>query len=180
MTPREHQQKFYESLALAITQWQYVESGLFGVFCALTKIPNRTIASAVFFSPLSFSIKLKMVDSAAQFALMDSPLLKEWNKIHVQASKRARKRNELVHFMVMSESDGRNRLRPNISDAQSALHYQKKGAIPEYTTKQLAEKARSFGNLFRRMENFADALHGKPPTYCLEAFGSTQGIRGQR
>ncbi len=79
MTPREHQQEFYETLARAISQWQHVEVALFELFCALTKIPDRTIASAVFFSPLNFNIKLKMVDSAAQFALMDSPLLEEWN-----------------------------------------------------------------------------------------------------
>ncbi len=165
MTPREHQQEFYETLARAISQWQHVEGALFEVFSALTLISDRNVASAVFFSPLNFNIKLKMVDSAAQFALMDSPLLEEWNKLHNKASKRADKRNELVHFMVIGGSgkpgETGYHLRPNIFDAKSALHYQAKGGIPEYTTKQLVEKAASFGRLAMKIDAFAHLLRGE-------------------
>ena len=97
--------------------------------------------------------------------LMDSPLLKEWNKLHNRASKRADKRNELVHFMVIGGSgkpgETSYHLRPNIFDAKSALHYQAKGGIPEYTTKQLVEKAASFGRLAMKIDAFAYLLRGE-------------------
>ena len=165
MTPREHQQEFYENLALAISQWQHVEIALFEVFCALTGIPDRTIASSVFYSPLNFNIKLKMTDSAAQFALMESPLLGEWNKIQDRASKHAEKRNELVHFLVVGGSgqpgETKYHLEPNIFDAKSALYYHRKGGKPEYAAKELAEKARSFGRLSMKIDALAYLLRGE-------------------
>jgi hypothetical protein len=155
--------ELYFDLGRALTQWQHVEIGVYHVFLCLTQMPNQLIASAVFFSPINFKDKLSMVDSAARFALTDTTRLDDWEKLSGKVRKKSRKRNELAHFMSIhngAPSDLKSYLRPNIWDAKSAMYYLKAGHLPEYSPKQLRERAQSFGRLAFALEEFAKSLRG--------------------
>jgi hypothetical protein len=77
---------------------------LFRVFVHFSRSPTY-IASAIFHSVINFNIKLAMTDAAAQIALRhESALLAEWNNLQNQMGKRAKRRNELVHFMLMYDT----------------------------------------------------------------------------
>ena len=85
---------------MAITQWQYVELELTQLFSILVNAKPSGVVSAVFSSVLNFNTKLKMVEAAAFVTLRDTPLFKECEEIQTRLEKKARKRNQIAHFML--------------------------------------------------------------------------------
>jgi hypothetical protein len=85
---------------VAITQWQYVELELTQLFSILVNAKPSGVVSAVFSSVLNFNTKLKMVEAAAFVTLRDTPLFKECEEIQTRLEKKARKRNQIAHFML--------------------------------------------------------------------------------
>src|SRR5438270_620164 len=107
MTPRERQQAFMETLANAITQWQHVEMELFQIFAALVKSEdgkNYPAVSAAFHSVVNFNTRLAMTHAAACSVLTGGELFAIWLALHKRMSKRVKKRNALVHFMLMGDA----------------------------------------------------------------------------
>jgi len=85
---------------VAITQWQYVELELTQLFSILVNAKPSGVVSAVFSSVLNFNTKLKMVEAAAFVTLRDTPLFKECEEIQTRLEKKARKRNQIAHFIL--------------------------------------------------------------------------------
>jgi hypothetical protein len=159
MTPREHQQAFLETLASAITQWQAVEIELFFIFSKLLRAENNSVASAAFHSVINFNTRLAMTHAAAQIALANNPALGAWNGLHGRCAKRAKRRNNLVHFMLLHDAtraDGSitMRLQPSIFDARAAQNKHKR----TYEMKHIEAIRSSFGLLSQDLHCFARAL----------------------
>ena len=87
---REEEQEFLETLAWAITQWQYVEMELYRVFLGCIKPRNQAVVSAAFHAVINFNTRLAMTDAAAHIALHNLPELDEWKKLAKQAPQSAR------------------------------------------------------------------------------------------
>jgi hypothetical protein len=105
-TPRQRQQDFMETLANAITQWQHVEMELFQIFAALVKSEdgkNYVAISAAFHSVVNFNTRLEMTHAAARAVLTAEPF-NIWLGLHKRMSERVKKRNALVHFMLMGDA----------------------------------------------------------------------------
>lgn len=155
--------ELYSTVGAALVQWQHVEVGLLHVFERVTQMPNFLIASAVYFSPLNFNDKLRMVDSAAAFALFDTAHSRQWNKLKNEIQRKSHRRNQIAHFMSIHDSSGdgsKSRLQPNFFDAKSALYWHTEGRLPQYSPKQLCAMTKSFGRLANKLEDFARDLAG--------------------
>ena len=105
----------YFSIGVAITQWQYVELELTQLFSILVNAKPSGVASAVFSSVLNFNTKLKMVEAAAFVTLRDTPLFKECEEIQTRLEKKARKRNQIAHFMLHQKALMLSALEPELA-----------------------------------------------------------------
>ncbi len=161
LTAREQQLEFMETLAAAITQWQPVEMSLFGVFSALLGPAHYAIASAAFHAIINFNTRLAVVDAAAHVALAGKPELAEWTTLHNRMNKRSKKRNELVHFMILWQDGEEGEetpialLRPSIFDINADPNR-------AYDVKQIGEIRASFGVLAHDLGQFAGRLRIAP------------------
>jgi len=148
---QEKIRSFYFAVGFAITQWQQVELALTQLFTLLLKSDARA-TSAAFNSVLSFRTKLAMVRSAAAVQLKDNPLLDECISLCNRLEKKAQKRNQLAHFMVIQEPveyghpapemDIDWSLRPTFFDGARERRY-KRGA-PRLTTNDVMNRANAF------------------------------------
>lgn len=96
-------QRMYFTIGLAVTQWQQVEQALTQLFCILFR-PNEGAASAVLTSVMGFRNKLDMIRSAAAVQLSGSDLLDECLNVCDRLERKAKKRNEIVHFMLYQQA----------------------------------------------------------------------------
>lgn len=158
MTPREHQQAFHEALAIAITQWQNVEAELFRTFAALVRSERYATISAVFHCIINFNTRLAMTDAAAHVALASTPFLDKWNNLHNRLGKRAKRRNELVHFMLVYEAAEPENMVPQLQP--SIFDVGRGGALPnkKYRLEEIGEFTRLFVSLGQDLHEFATAL----------------------
>jgi hypothetical protein len=98
---QEQERLFFETLGRTIGQWQLVEMQLFRVYAHLIQSRDTSVASAGFHSINGFKIRLDVVDAAAQVALARQPSLARWTTLYNQTIKRSKRRNLLVHYVVI-------------------------------------------------------------------------------
>ena len=156
-TDRENQIKFYETLALAITQWQHIELELYRIFLWCIHPEDPYVASAAFHTVINFNTRLQMTDAAAQIALDEDSELPSWEALRDSAAERSRRRNELVHFMTFHDATKermRFRLVPSIFNVKAA-------GTKEYVTEDIERFRRDFGMLSQEMHEFANALFAR-------------------
>jgi hypothetical protein len=162
---------FYTALGHALTQWQLVENALCNVFEKVSTCTIEKVATAIFFSDHDFSVKLSMVDSAAQSSLKPE-LLSKWGALRKRAKDEAEVRNALAHFSVQIVSIGESKageelkvstrllLVPNWYDPNSS----KKKEGPKWTkepqdTSKLKRSCARFQRLTADLRKFADETH---------------------
>jgi hypothetical protein len=90
----------YMAIGNAITAWQFVETALCAVFCKVSACRDDKVASAIFYTPLSFRQKLDICRSAARLSLAGSPLMDEFNSLRARMVTASKLRNALAHFHV--------------------------------------------------------------------------------
>src|SRR5438874_7324144 len=149
----EKLRRMYFAMGVAMTQWQHVEMGLTQLFTLLVQ-SDSNVASAVFNAVPSLPTKLKMVRAAASVRL-PADLAKECFKLCGRLDQKAKKRNEIAHFMLYQvpvmvtpeteitpeQMDERIDwyLAPTFFD--SARHWRYRGALPELKTNDLMNRA---------------------------------------
>ena len=123
--PETTRNEFILSYTRCLFRWTDIEQELCRLFMKLVRSADERVSSTVFFSVVSFEAKLDMIDAAAQFALSETALRDEWFKLSNKASKRARKRNAIVHCQLIVQSgeypNWEFRLRPNLLDYRKIL-----------------------------------------------------------
>jgi hypothetical protein len=161
----EEEHLFYATLGKAVTQWQHVEEALAFIFCELVG-PSQPLqndessvnANAAFHAVLNFETKLGMTHSAFEWTRFDVPeppthdeIADEWNTLHNRAQRRAKRRNELVHFMIIVDHTRkvgqRCYLRPNVSDFRALMKMCKAG----HTIERNARMIEATGNSFQKL-----------------------------
>lgn len=120
---------FYMVYGECFAAWSDVEARLHAIFIVLLKSPEYAAASAAFYSTVGFRAKLSMVDEViASSKSMQLEDLTEWKSIYDEASKKARRRNELAHNTVyfgrVKDSDVRKMFLgdPRTPSTKSRLH----------------------------------------------------------
>jgi hypothetical protein len=93
-------EQMYFNLGTALSLWQDVELGLFEVFKRVSKCRDPYIASAIFYSIISFEAKLTMTNAAAFFAVKKKILRSEWTTLAGRTQDNAKVRNRLAHFRI--------------------------------------------------------------------------------
>jgi hypothetical protein len=153
----EKLRRTYFAIGFAITQWQHVEMALTQLFAVLLSAEGGT-AGAAFNSVLSFRTRLAMVKAAAAVRLSGNVIGSECIKLCVRLEGKAKKRNELAHFMLYQVpahvNEGEeitveelNRqidwyLSPAGFDAAREWRY--KNNVPKLNTNDIMNRARSF------------------------------------
>ena len=158
MTPTQHEHAFMGALAGAITQWQIVELELYRVFSLLIRCEKPEVGSAVFHSFANFDMRLGMTHAAALIELKGCPLFGRWVDLHNRMRKRARRRDELAHFMlrhcVHKSGELFFALEPSIFDATGDVVRK----IPRYSLRFIEAIERSFGGLSEDVHSFTETL----------------------
>lgn len=152
-------ERFYAAIGFAISQWQHVEAALAGIFTSLTASSDDFASSAAFFAAVNFSVKLEMVDAAAEARLLTKRvLLQEWQKLSKEASSKATVRNNLAHFMSVVRISIRDKYRyylePSVFDPSNFGNEK----AQRYNYVNIENQARTFGELAQKLSDFAPKL----------------------
>lgn len=169
MTKDEETRQFYHALGLAISRWQQVEVSLGQIFCCLLIGPARSgdatkpkAANAAYYAALNFNVKLAMTHFAFQMhsGRMPKALRDEWKSLHNRIGKRAKERNELVHFIVGQISPPKKGFRiflfPNFLDPASPIKH--KGKDIAYNYEEITRRGASFDALAKDLNGFLRSL----------------------
>ncbi|MFI5020609.1 MAG: hypothetical protein ACHQRJ_03005 [Alphaproteobacteria bacterium] len=169
MTEDEEKQRFYHALGLAISRWQIVEISLGHIFRFLLTgaagSGNATMsaaARAAYYAVLNFNAKLTMTNLAFQMhsGKMTQEQRDEWKSLYNRATRKAKERNELVHFVVAEFSPPRQGCRilliPNFVDPAAPL--KTKGKDITYNYEQISQKGASFDALGKDLNQFLASL----------------------
>ena len=131
------------------------EYQLFLVFCALIRGRDHHVVSAVYHAATNLSPKIDMVDAGLQWALYETPLLKEWQKLRGELRGKADERNVLAHYTLLgrpTSGDGVDLyLGRSILDVRIKDH-------KEYTLERVNEIAASFADLSSALSVFSEKL----------------------
>jgi hypothetical protein len=177
--PEEKMRRIFYAIGLAITQWQQVEHALTQLFVLLINAKGGA-ASAAFASVLNFNSKLGMVDSAAYVVLHQTPLFAEWGALNNALGRKAKKRNEIAHFMLYQtggvfpagvepdietlQRDIDWHLMPTAFDG--AFRHRHRDKPPSLTANDIMNRATAFLAMSKRVWDFGEkvrALQGPPP-----------------
>ena len=93
---------FYRAYAIAMLNWQNVESSLFRMYYGLFNGTNLSQAGAAYFSLESFGAKLRLVDATAKVVL-DENAAKLWEKLKRRVENSSGDRNVLAHLPASVE-----------------------------------------------------------------------------
>ena len=158
--PEDDFSAIYLAVGVAITRWQLVEGALTQLFIVLLRA-KANAASAAFNSVLSFRTKVDMVRKAAVVQLKDT-LLDECMSLCKRLDKKANKRNQLAHFMVVQDApqdkplDIKQYLTPTVFDAARRLR--RKGKPPMLDAKDIRQRAKGFDDLSRQVLEFSEKV----------------------
>jgi hypothetical protein len=152
---------FYFNLGIAIAHWQQVELALTQLFVILIQAEGGA-ASAALNSVQSFRTRVQMVRAAAAVRLK-APLLDECMKICERLEDKARKRNQLAHYMVMTdirEQDGRlladYYLSPSFFDG--AKRWRHGNSPPKLSANDFKSRTASFDKISGELWEFSEKV----------------------
>ena len=100
---------FYRAYAIAMLNWQTVESALFEFLYSLFENGNLTQAGAAYYSLNSFGAKLQLVDAMSK-AVLDDAQLNGWRSLCAEIRKTSEDRNVLAHLPAAVEFQPDNSL----------------------------------------------------------------------
>ena len=93
---------FYRAYAIAMLNWQKVESSLFRFYFSLFENGNLVQAGAAYYSLDSFGAKLRLVNATAG-AVLHGVKLKVWEELHQEVRSASGDRNALAHLPAVVE-----------------------------------------------------------------------------
>jgi hypothetical protein len=148
-------QRLYLNLGATLSLWQDVELGLFDVFKKVSKCRDPHIASAIFYSIISFEAKLTMTNAAALFAIKKKKLRAEWLKLMGNVQSSATIRNKLAHFRITLPSGKNPKAKYRVfltTNAFDTTHFVKAPdeSPPTFNYQQVADFGQQFTTLYYR------------------------------
>ena len=172
--------EFHAALGRAIAAWQQVESALSRVFIRLLRCRGpETVPSAVFYTPISFSIQLSMTLNVAKLAL-SAANFRKFKKLRDKCDTESQFRNALVHFIVVYATGGPETepfyLMPNAWNPA----YKKPKAIPHaFTVKTINDTRLRFYRLATDLDQFSRKIPRRAMRQRAPARISPQPNRNQ-
>ena len=180
MTKSEEEMAFYYHIGRSLTQWAWVESALFWIFCsALKQVDRIRPHEAAFFGIESFRSKLQAVDRSFKTTFGNTKHIDRWTQLERKAGDLSAVRNNLAHWQVHTY-----RTRPEGKQWFLAPRYSKPGTRKRnqpppnaMSVIDIAQAERQFfalyaalANLFVRLDNAPEFFQeheeraGRPPT----------------
>lgn len=98
---------FWHELGLAISQWTFVESGIFKVVSTCVSRDDRAALGYAMFAIENFRSKLAFADAIMERKIADEKHLAEWQSLSDRIRRLAAKRNNLAHYRVVLYEDER-------------------------------------------------------------------------
>ncbi len=146
---------FYRAFAIAMLNWQKVESALFRVYFRLFENGNLKQAGAAYYSLDSFGAKLRLVEATASAVLEDTKL-ESWKSLASEIRNASKDRNALAHLpaMVESNEDG------SLSLVLGRHVYVPPSLVRKRTKKYDTDTCERLAFCFEELESELDAFHG--------------------
>jgi hypothetical protein len=156
-------QRMHLNIGSTISQWQGVELALCDVFKKVSKCRDPHIASAIFFSIISFEAKLAMTNAAALLAIKKVGLRTEWEKLGIRIQKNATIRNRIAHFMITIPSGTNPKSKYKVlltTNAFDTTHFARAPdeKPPAFNYQQIADFGTQFSTLYTDVTAFAERL----------------------
>jgi hypothetical protein len=161
--PLTEYQEMYLRIGSTISQWQSVELALCDVFKKVSKCRDPHIASAIFFSIISFEAKLAMTNSAALLAIKTVRLRREWGALGIRIRNNATIRNRIAHFMITIPSGSNPSAKYKVLLTTNAFDTTNFARAPDekppaFNYQQIADFGTQFSALYTDVTAFAEKL----------------------
>lgn len=155
----EGHSRLTEEVGEALHQWSMVEIELATLFEVASEMPNHNAAQATMAAIVSFEARLQVCHAVLAFYELSDLHSRYWTRLFNRLSKKAKKRNELAHFAVISVEAEEGApiwlLMPYFSLGQLALKHRRKGHIGDgLSAEQIRERAVSFHLLMEQVAWF--------------------------
>jgi hypothetical protein len=161
---REATQEMAISVGNALMMWQNVELALYRLFMILATTPtaNRiAIPNAIYHAAVHLNSKMNLIDALVNLRLQKESVAK-WNTLHNTLKRRAKIRDKLVHWNVISfwSANGFERvlLSPPVTDNRTFAGRSVKAPVGSMTAGDLGDHSKSFAELVGEVDQFADLV----------------------
>jgi hypothetical protein len=144
---------FYRAYAIAMLNWQKVESALFRFYFWLFDNGNLQQAGAAYYSLDSFGAKLRLADATAA-AVLGEAKLAFWKDLSNQIRTASKDRNALAHLPAVVETN----MDGSLSLMLGRHVYVPPSLLRKRTTKYDAETCERLAFHFEELEKKVDAF----------------------
>lgn len=163
----QQRKEMYCAIGEATTAWAAVEDQLANIFAYFVAGDGRSLtAKAAFHAAINFNTKLAMTDDGAELKLaLDNESLKKWRTLSSRASRKAKNRNEIVHFALatsVSLPDGQRKIHLSPSLQNPAPRVSGK-PVRELVAKDILQRAGAFRVLAQQLSEFAIEIGAARP-----------------
>jgi hypothetical protein len=140
-----------QAVGQSLSDWAFVEEGLFEIFARLMASPALGPPSCAFMAVDAMHAKIKMVDSMMCHSKAGRKVLPEWEKLKERCNALTTKRNALAHRRVTTLKIGRAKAQPALiaykHDLRNALEeeYSVASHMKVDAVKGLSKKFRELG-----------------------------------
>lgn len=163
MTFDEEQLAFFHELGLAISQWSFVESGMYEIVAACTEPRDQYAMGFALFAVDNFRAKLAFCDAYLKKKRLDKARIATWDKLVDRLRNAAPKRNRLAHDRVCSFSHGRVGRRFALEDWPSNKPQDRiKPSSGDLCLRDIIAIRYEFFQLYLALQNFCAILLGQP------------------
>jgi hypothetical protein len=149
----------------ALSTWSGIELQMCSLFQAVSDIPEKRKARAMFDGVISFEVRVAILDRVMSFEDTDPTETEMWARMSARLTKFYKKRHELAHFALLVPKDGAASISPFLTMARWT-----DGTPVRLTNSDIADRTEKFVRMFEALFWFiqrAKQRRGEP----FEALG---------
>lgn len=150
-----------QAVGQAISDWAFVEEGLFEIFFCAMGCPALGPPACAFIAADNIRAKIAMVDSMVRHSKATQPMLPDWIKIHERCNTSRGHRNDIAHRKAVILQLGKSKPRPALIAYAHDLRPTLKGEPHKKSRIELTrvrELSREFRKLGRDLQRFAHEI----------------------
>jgi hypothetical protein len=172
------QKALHGSISRIVLAWSDLENALMLVLRSVLNEPSGAIASAIYFSPASAEVRIKLVDSAFDTLAGYSPnyprIMEVWRRARGSVHRLKNTRNAVSHGQIITIFQfGKNHVRltaPMFNFKALGVAHQKR-QLPGLSSNDIIQSAIRMGQVSNVMSHFSavcEMVHKKSETTLLE------------
>jgi hypothetical protein len=167
MTREEEEIAFFYELGLAVSQWSFIESGVYGVVAACIEAADYYGVGVALFALDSFRAKLAFSNALLEKKITNKTHFKVWVSLEDRLRKASYKRNRLVHYRVYSYRHNNAGRRLALERFPPPEGHKLKPTGGDLCVRNITAIRYEFFQLFLALENFEAILLGRPKPHPI-------------